>query len=275
MSTMTRRVAMITTTALTGAAALAGLTAATASAAEADGAVGEGSFTWGINATFLGHLASPTAGGQLTGLDGATFADGEFTLPVNAERSTLDEGTARLVLDGGMALKAYQGMGPGGGWGLDIVYDDLVLELNGREAVLIGDYELSGSRNGGTEPTAGEGGDDVALISLTLPAPLDPADGTVLATGLETSAAQGIADSLGRYEVGTPMAPAALELTYVDGAPEAGGAEGEGRADVSLSSTLSSSASDGTLTARVGAVDEFLSALTDVLDRLAGLRAAS
>ena len=273
MSTMTRRVAMITTTALLGAAALTGPTAATASAADAGGVVGEGSFTWGINTTFLGHLASPVAGGQLTGLGGATFAAGEFTLPVNAERSTLDGGTVRLVLDGGMALKAYEGMGPGGGWGLDIVYEDLVLELSGREAVLIGDYELSGSRNGGTEPTAGEGGDDVALISFTLPAPLDPADGTFAATGLETYAAPGIAESLGRYEVGAPMAPVALALTYAEGG--AAGGAGSGPAKGPLSSTLSSSSSDGTLAARVGAVDEFLSALTDVLDRLTDLRRAS
>lgn len=179
-----------------------------ATAAEQDPAVAlsGGSFSWGFNTSFLGHLASPVAGGQITATDGAEFMEQEFTFPVDISDSTIDgEGNGEIELEGGIDLKAYAGMGADGGWGLDLSYDDLSLKIQGTSVTLIGDYSLFGGKNSG---------DDVELITFTLSEQIDPVTGTFRAEDVVTSAAQGVKDSLGRYEVGVPMASADLELTF-------------------------------------------------------------
>lgn len=179
-----------------------------AAAAEQDPAVAlsGGSFSWGFNTSFLGHLASPVAGGQITATDGAEFMEQEFTFPVDINDSTIDgEGKGEIELEGGIDLKAYAGMGADGGWGLDLSYDDLSLKVQGTSVALIGDYSLFGGKSSG---------DDVELITFTLSERIDPGPGTFRAEDVVTAAAQGVKDSLGRYDVGTPMASADLELTF-------------------------------------------------------------
>lgn len=170
-------------------------------------ALSEGSFSWGFNTSFLGHLASPVAGGQITATDGAEFTDQEFTFPVNIAHSNIDEqGNGAIELEGGIELKAYAGMGAGGSWGLDLSYDDLSINIQGASATLIGDYSLFDGKSSG---------DDVELITFTLPTTVNSTRGIFQAGDVSTAAAQGVKDSLGRYEVGTPMASADIELVFI------------------------------------------------------------
>lgn len=216
MNTITRRKSTLVATAAASALAVGtALVAPAAAAVDTTGtgaaessafAVTGGSFTWGINSSFLGYLASPAAGAKITGTGAATYADLEFTFPVDVDDSTIDPaGTAVIALDGGIDLKGHEGKGPDGGWGLDLQYDDLVLTIDGTSAVLHGDYDVSGGVRSG---------DDVALITFTLAEPIDPATGEFSVTKVATASAQGATDSLGHYPVGTEMAPASLDLNF-------------------------------------------------------------
>lgn len=229
MTIITRRPAatsVLTATALASGLAFAVPAAALAEDPPVPGITG-GSFTWGINANFLGYLASPAAGAQLTGTDGAEYADREFTFPVAAADSAIDAaGTAHIALDGGIDLKAHEGKGPDGGWGLDLSYDNLSLTVVGTAATLTGDYDVSdGLRSG----------DDVDLVTFTLAEPIDPATGEFTVTDVSTAAAQGVTDSLGHYPVGTDMAPADLSLSFA-----AEPAAGNGAGQISTSSNTGS-----------------------------------
>lgn len=219
MKNTTRRISMITATAIASSVLVIPAVAATDDAVVANGVIDAGTFAWGLDASFTGHLPSEMAGGQVAGTGGATFADGDFLFPVNAEGATTDAaGNAVIALDGGIDLKAYEGQGPDGSWGLDLQYDDPVLEITGTSATLRGDCDLSGPRAGGTQPPEGETGDGIPLITFTLAEVIDPADGAFHAAEVSTLAAQGVADSLGRYAVGTEMAPASLDLDFVGAA---------------------------------------------------------
>ncbi|AGF71120.1 hypothetical protein [Corynebacterium halotolerans] len=98
----TRCISGTTATVVAGSAPVIPAVAATDGSGVATGASNGGTFPRGASATFLGHPASPMAGGRVTGSGGAAFADGEFTSPVNAENPAIgSQCSAVTAFDGG------------------------------------------------------------------------------------------------------------------------------------------------------------------------------
>ncbi|WP_083986214.1 HtaA domain-containing protein [Corynebacterium renale] len=105
-----------------------------------------GEFSWLIKQSFIKHLKSPIAGGTFRGQGGAAVKDGTLVFPVNSAESHIDaSGNGTINLDGSAHLTAYKGFARGGGYGLDLTYSDLKIQVQGTSATLIGDYTMAGA----------------------------------------------------------------------------------------------------------------------------------
>lgn len=174
-----------------------------------------GSFSWGIKQSFLSYVVSPAAGGVVEGQDGASYSDGQFHFPVDVAESTVDtSGNGTLILEGAAVIKAHEGLGENGGWGLDLRYDDLTLTIEGQSATLTADYHVTGAAGRGGEGYLDRSGDDVTLITFTLDEPVNLEAGTVNLSATETVVEPGLTESLPNYQPGSKLDGADLTLTF-------------------------------------------------------------
>lgn len=179
----------------------------------------QGEFSWGIKSTFLGYVASPAAGGVVEGRDGARYADEQFHFPVDVAASDIDAaGNGTVDLAGEAVIQAHQGLGPAGGWGLDLRYHDLRLEIDGDNVTLTADYELSGAAGRGQSGFLEREGDDVTLVTFVLDEKVDPGRLDNVLQAPVTVAQAGITESLLNYQPGTELDKADLRLRFVEDA---------------------------------------------------------
>lgn len=155
-----------TTAAVVAALAVSGLVAPAASAQTPN------TVTWNIKGSFVRYLTGHIAKGYGQGHKGATFKDNAFELPIDLNDSYIDDnGNGVIDLDGGIELKGHKGLGPNGGWGLDLEYSDLKIEVKGTSAQLVGDYKVSGAGIGG-QGVVNDSRNDVHLLTFDLTAPI-------------------------------------------------------------------------------------------------------
>lgn len=246
--------------AVASAVALGSVTVPSALAAEKDvPALESGAFSWPIKDSFISHLQGPAAKGTLIGQQGAEFKDNQFVFPVNVQKTQLEpNGNGVIVLDGKAHLVAYQGVGANGSPALDLAFDDLKLEVSGKEVKLIGDFELSG-RTASDPAQMARKGDDEVLVTFTLDEQIVP--GTDFsAQDRPTTAGIGLHHSLLRYQEGQKFDDANVDLVldYADSndSNDVTGTELEGASK--LSSELATISSDHPNSSGIGATIGFV-----------------
>lgn len=200
--------------------ALAFSAVAPAGAAEAAPYI-TGEFSWLIKDSFIKHLKSPIAGGTFVGQGGAAVKDGTLIFPVDSTESRIDaSGNGTLDLDGSVHLTAYRGFAPGGGYGLDLTYSDLKIQVQGTSATLIGDYTMAGAAAADTSKELGDTGDDVTILTFDLAKSITPGQEFTSVDSV-TTAGPGLEGSLLRYKNGTVVegSKADLSLKFTDTKP--------------------------------------------------------
>ena len=215
---MTARSALALSTAL-AVGVLAAPAAIADDATDTGRIVAGGEATWGIKESFMNYLTGKFAGGQVKVDEGASFNDStkEFTFSVDAEDSTVAaDGTGEIALDGAIDLKAHNGLGPAGGWGLDVVYDDFTVIVDGVDAQLTADYRVAGADPADQTQAMLLEADDAVLATFTLATPIDPAQDSFELVDASTFAGAGVEESLINYGAGSQLAPIDLALSFAD-----------------------------------------------------------
>ncbi|PFG27723.1 HtaA domain-containing protein [Corynebacterium renale] len=181
-----------------------------------------GEFSWLIKQSFIKHLKSPIAGGTFRGQGGAAVKDGTLVFPVNSAESHIDaSGNGTINLDGSAHLTAYKGFARGGGYGLDLTYSDLKIQVQGTSATLIGDYTMAGASASDTSKELSGTGDDVTILTFDLAKPITPGQEFTSVDSV-TTAGPGLESSLLRYKNGTVVegSKAGLSLKFTDTKPD-------------------------------------------------------
>ena len=190
----------------------------TASAAEIP-ALASGELSWPIKESFISYLQKPFAQGEIKTTDGAVFADNSFKLPVNASASTVDEkGNGTIDTDGSLHFKAHPGMGPDGGYGLDMTFSDIKVVVSGTDATITADLKTTGAKGPGSKEAIETDLDDAEISTFKLSEAIVPAaEKTYTTTDAQTSITKVGSDAmLGFYEPG-PLEDGNTDLTVTYG----------------------------------------------------------
>ncbi|SQG63557.1 putative cell-surface hemin receptor [Corynebacterium renale] len=211
-----------TTAAVVAALAVSGLVAPAASAQTVN------TVTWNIKGSFVRYLTG-FAKGHAQGQDPAKFNGSAFELPIDLNDSYIDDnGNGVIDLNGGIELKGHKGLGPNGGWGLDLEYSDLKIEVKGTSAQLVGDYKVSGAGMGGNGVVS-DSGNDVHLLTFDLTAPIKRGEAFNFAPAKTTVTEEFSKSMIGAYKKGTTLDDGLISLNgTIDKAPAPGGTTDNG-----------------------------------------------
>lgn len=194
------------TAAVVAALAVSGLVAPTASAQTPN------TVTWNIKGSFVKYLTGKIAKGYGDGHNGASFNGTAFELPIDTNDSYIDDnGNGVIDLNGEIELKGHKGLGPNGGWGLDLQYSDLKINVKGTSAQLFGDYTVKGAGMGG-QGVADGSGDDVHLLTFNLDKPIKRGEAFNFTPAQTTITEEFSKSMIGAYEADTTLEDGLISL---------------------------------------------------------------
>lgn len=204
---------------LTATTLVAGALAVPTATAAQIPSLASGELNWPIKESFISYLQKPFAHGEIETTDGAELAGKTFKLPVNASASTVDaKGNGTIDTDGSLHFKAHPGLGPNGGYGLDMTFSDIKVVVSGTDATITADLKTTGAKGPGSKEAIDTNLDDAEISTFKLSEAIVPAaEKTYTTTDAQTSITKVGSDAmLGFYEPG-PLEDGDTDLTVTYG----------------------------------------------------------
>ncbi|MFS0263940.1 HtaA domain-containing protein [Corynebacterium striatum] len=209
---------------LTATTLVAGALAVPTATAAQIPALASGELDWPIKESFISYVQKPFAKGKIEATDGAVLAGKTFKLPVNASASKVDaKGNGTIDTNGSLHFQAHPGLGPDGGFGLDMTFSDIKVVVSGTDATITADVKATGTKGPSSKEALETNLDDAKISTFKLSEAIVPAaEKTYTTKGAQTSITQVGSDvMLGIYKPG-PLEDgnADLTVTYAKAAAE-------------------------------------------------------
>ncbi|HAT1212092.1 HtaA domain-containing protein [Corynebacterium striatum] len=209
---------------LTATTLVAGALAVPTATAAQIPALASGELNWPIKESFISYVQKPFAKGKIEATDGAVLAGKTFKLPVNASASKVDaKGNGTIDTNGSLHFQAHPGLGPDGGFGLDMTFSDIKVVVSGTDATITADVKATGTKGPSSKEALETNLDDAKISTFKLSEAIVPAaEKTYTTKGAQTSITQVGSDvMLGIYKPG-PLEDgnADLTVTYAKAAAE-------------------------------------------------------
>lgn len=200
---------------LTATTLVAGALAVPTATAAQIPALASGELNWPIKESFISYVQKPFARGKIEATDGAVLAGKTFKLPVNASASKVDaKGNGTIDTNGSLHFQAHPGLGPNGGFGLDMTFSDIKVVVSGTDATITADVKATGTKGPSSKEALETNLDDAKISTFKLSEAIVPAaEKTYTTKGAQTSITQVGSDvMLGTYKPG-PLEDGNTDLT--------------------------------------------------------------